>query len=123
MRVILDFDENVLEKLEELAKLQKRSRKNFMEYVLINYTETAEYISPETIISTKTPKTTDLNKTTNKVANITEKPPELNHTVNAKIQEEIDKLTLSMNSCGTTGYGKQARIGYQNQIDNLKKLL
>lgn len=49
MRVILEIPEDALEKLGELAKLQKRSRKNFMEYILVNHTECAEYIAPESI--------------------------------------------------------------------------
>lgn len=37
MNVILDLDKNYLDKFQELADQDRRSRKNFMESVLINY--------------------------------------------------------------------------------------
>lgn len=37
MNVILDLDKSYLDKFQELADQDRRSRKNFMESVLINY--------------------------------------------------------------------------------------
>ena len=48
MKILLDIPEENLERLGELAKVQKRSRKQFMELILIYHAESAEDGSPET---------------------------------------------------------------------------
>jgi hypothetical protein len=43
MKVILDIPEESLKKLGEMAKMQKRSRKAFMEFILISKSDTPNY--------------------------------------------------------------------------------
>ena len=56
MNVILDLDKTYLDKFQEMADQDRRSRKNFMESVLINYLNGNNPIVERNDVSRETPK-------------------------------------------------------------------
>jgi hypothetical protein len=130
MKVILDIPQENLERLGVLAKYQKRSRKAFMELVLITHAETAEEGYPETQNKTNPTKSTETAQKSKQAEKRGEAPKKEEvskieeKTINAdEIQLKIEELTKAANSCADTRIGRLTKISYLRQIKELESKL
>lgn len=117
MRVILEIPEDALEKLGELAKLQKRSRKNFMEYILVNHTECAEYIAPESIagiLSQNKPVEGNVRQTKESVRNVQKNASDV------KIQDLTNQSKTNYSVDTTRGLENTVNVPYEGDKIRVK---
>lgn len=111
MRIMLNLDEKTLEKLQELANAEKRSRKNFMELALVRV---ADGNNPILEIHEKTSvqNFTD-DKTTNVAINIPEK-----ERIEADILKRQDELNSLNGVAGNVAADRRRFL--KNRLETLR---